>query len=264
MTHNGSHKKDLKTTRVSFRIIELLLERGELTLSEVAKEFDIAKSTAHRHLTTLDEIGYLTTDSENKFQISLRFLEIGSRVRNQRDIYKHSKEKIKDLASDTGERVQLSVEDHGKSVLIYGKSGDRAIQTDVYLGRRVHLHTNAGGKAILAFLPEDQVSEIIAEHGLPRQTGNTITNKDRLFDELMTVREKGIAFNDEERISGLRAIGAPITDEENTVLGSISISGPTERMRDERYKEDFPKMLSETTNEIELNIQFEKNTGDFS
>jgi DNA-binding IclR family transcriptional regulator len=245
-------------------MLEFVLDYGEVTLSKVAEEFDVAPSTAHRHLTALHEIGYLTKNSENKFSASLRFLETGSQIRRQKKIYKYSKDVVEKLADETGERVQLCVEDHGKSILIYGKSGDQAIQTDVYLGRRLHLHTNAGGKAILAFLPEDRVSDIVSKYGLPKRTENTVENESELSDELEKIHEAGVAFNDEERIKGLRAIGSAVKNQEEKVLGSISISGPAERMVDNRYKRELPQMLAEATNEVELNIQFDRNVDNFS
>lgn len=256
MARDVGAEDGLKTVQRAFRIIEILQQTGGLTVSELAEELDIPKSTTHRYLTTLENLGYLTKNMKGQFEISLEFLNLGIQKRNEKVLYSHSKEKVKELAEKTGERVQLGVEEHGKDVLIYGKSGEHGVQTDAHLGRKLYLHTNATGKAILAFLPEDRIRSILDEYGLPQQTENTITDEDELFDTLEEIRERGIAYNREERIQGLRAVGAPIFDKNENVMGSISISGVRSRMRGERYEEELPKLLAETMDEIQLDIQY--------
>jgi len=94
-----------------------------------------------------------------------------------------------------------------------------------------------------------------AEHGLPAQTENTITDHERLFEDLEGMRERGYAYNDdEEEIEGFRAVGAPIRDIDGRVRGSLSISGPASIMRDERFREELPERVSQSANVIEVNI----------
>lgn len=262
MPNNQQGGGGLKTACRSFRIIERLRESRGLTISELASEIDIPKSTAHRYLTTLDDLGYLTRNPAGRYEISFKFLNMGIQKRNNEVVYSNSKKGIKQLAEACGERVQLAVEEQGKAVLIYGKSGSQAIQTDAHIGQELHLHTHACGKAILAYLDDERIQETIQKYGLPQRTENTITSEDALITELEKIREEGIAFNDEERIQGIRAIGAPIRDGSGHVMGSISISGLTNRMSGKRYTGELPELLSEKVNEIELHIQYDSESFD--
>lgn len=257
MSKDASNK-DLRTVERAFRVVETIHQVGGLRLSSLADELDVPKSTAHRYLTTLENLGYLTKNRKGQFEISLEFLNLGIQTRSEKGVYSHSKEKVRELADQTGERVQLAVEEHGKDVLIYGKSGEHGVQTDAHLGRKLYLHTNATGKAILAFLPEDRIHSIIDTHGLPEQTENTITDEDELFETLDEIRDRGISYNHEERILGLRAVGAPIFDKDDNVIGSISISGVRNRMDGKRYEEELPSLLAETVDEIQLDIQYNR------
>ncbi len=122
--------------------------------------------------------------------------------------------------------------------------GNNAIQIDTHTGEAVYLHNTALGKAILAHLPKERVEEIIDRHGLPSKTDRTITDKKELFETLEGVHERGIAFDDEERINGLRCVAVPILDNGKTI-GAISVSGPKSRMDNERFREGIPNKLSQ-------------------
>lgn len=255
MAKNNEGKLGVKTARTIFTILEALQENDGLSVSELATEVDMSRSTAHRHLTSLEQVGYVIRENDH-YHIGLRFLHLGIYARDRYGIYWQARPKVDKLADQTDERVQLMVEEHGQGVQLYPKFGNQSVQTDAQPGQRVHLHTNAAGKAILAFLPREHVEEIIDELGCPRQTDNTITDPDALFDELNKIRDRGVAFNDGERIEGLRAVGAPVLDSDRNVVGSISISGPAGRFTDNWYHEELPKLLRGAVNEIELNLKY--------
>jgi len=98
-------------------------------------------------------------------------------------------------------------------------------------GIQRHLHSTAAGKAILAEMPEQRVMDIISEHELPAETEHTITDPDSLVEELDEIREHGIAYNDEESVEGLRAVGVPVRGSNGIAIGALSVSGPSNRLR---------------------------------
>jgi len=104
-------------------------------------------------------------------------------------------------------------------------------------------------------MPRERVDQILNQHGLPQVTENTITDRQELFDELDTVREQGFAIDNEERVDGVWCIGAPIKSEGN-VLGAVSVSGPTNRMKSERFDDGIPEMVRSTANVIEVNSTY--------
>jgi DNA-binding IclR family transcriptional regulator len=95
---------------------------------------------------------------------------------------------------------------------------------------------------------------ILDVHGLPATTDETIVDRAALYDRLDDVRERGVAFDDEERLEGLRCVAAPILAGNGRVEGAISVSGPSSRFRGELYRETLPNRLRQAVNIVELSI----------
>jgi DNA-binding IclR family transcriptional regulator len=175
-------------------------------------------------------------------------------ARDRYTLFREAQPKVDDLAEETEEKIWCAVEEHGRSVHIYGARGKHSVRTHARVGHRNYLHQHAAGKAILANLPDARVTDIVETHGLPARTPHTITDPDELRAELDTVAERGYAFNFEESVEGLHAVGAPITDGDGTAIGAISISGPANRLDGTLLREDLPALLLGTVNEITINL----------
>ena len=245
----------VQATGTAFDIIELLAREDGGRITEIASELGLAKSTVHRHLATLEELEYVVKEG-GEYRISFRFLKLGEQTRKRTETYQMAREKVEKIADQTDERAQFVVEEHGKAVYVFGATGEHAVQTNSEIGKYRPLQSMAAGKAILAFLPEERVEEIIDRHGLPALTENTITDEDELYAELEEIRERGYSINDQETIPGLRAIGVPIECPDGGVFGALSVSGPTHRVRGERLEETIPDVLLGTANELELDMKY--------
>lgn len=151
--------------------------------------------------------------------------------------------------------ANLLVEEHGRGVFLYRAKGADAVHMDTHAGKRVPLHTTGFGKSILAHLPAKRVETILDRHGLPSVTSGTITDRAALYEELETVRERGYAYDDEERLEGLRCVAAPIVVNE-TVLGAVSVSGPKSRMQRDWYTDELPSLVMSAANVIEINSTY--------
>ena len=258
LTHmESSHDKRKRVTTVetTFDILETLQAFEGATLSELALEHDLAKSTIHRHLSTLCNLGYVVRDG-SVYRLGLEFLNLGNHVQYQFPEYRLAEPKVEELASETGERAQFVVEEHGECVYLHIAHGQHAVRTDPGIGRRVGMHVASAGKAILAHLPKERVHQIIADHGLPALTDSSITDPDEFWAELKKTREQGYGFNDQESLEGLRAVGVPVCPPEKGVIGALSLSGPTHRLKGDYYREELPDLLLGMANELELNIAY--------
>lgn len=252
-----TNRRTLSTTRTSLEVIETLMELDGARVTELSDEMGRAPSTVHSHLATLEEAGYLVKEGD-VYALGLEFLELGEYVRRRDDHYSMAKAKVKQLAEETGGRAHFVVEEHGKGVYVYTQSGQNAVETFSREGRRFYLHQSAAGKAIMAYLPRPELRYVVEQHGLPARTDNTITDQDALFEELEAIRERnGVAFNLEEQIRGIRAVGAPIRTSNRTVVGGLSLSGPTHRLKGERLEEEIPEAVLGTANELELEIEYD-------
>lgn len=239
----------------AFDILEEIRDRDGARVTELAKEFGIAKSTVHNHLTTLANRGFVVSE-DGKYQLGLRFLSFPDAVQKSSRLYQAAKDEIDDLVDRTGERCQVLVEENSYGVYIYQQMDDRAITTNSRVGTRVSLHSTAIGKALLAYQPAEKVDRIIENRGLAPETENTITSKEELLQELDRVRDRGIAFDDEEGIEGMRCVAAPIRNNQDVSVGAISLSGPCTRIEGERFKETLPQEVKRAAQAIEINYQF--------
>jgi len=242
----------VKTSKVVLEVVETLLEEDSARLTDMVERMDMAESTLHDHLQTLESIGLLVKD-DNEYRVSTRFIDIGERVRRQRTIYEVGHGSIAELADQTGEHASLMVEEDGEGVLLDIEKGDDAVDLGVWAGWRLPLTVQAPGKAILAHLSEERRDAILAEQGLPRFTDRTITDRDTLEEELGRIRDRGYSTDDGELIRGVKAIAVPVFDR-GSVAGAISVGGPANRMRGERFEEDLPDRLLRVSNVVELNM----------
>lgn len=252
---NQGHPRKLKTIETAVEIIDKIQERDGIRVSELADELELAPSTAHGYLSTLENNRYLIKKDE-EYHIGMRFLNVGGYVKHREEWYKFASQKVEELAGETDERAQFLVEEHGRGIYLHTKTGNEAIQMDARIGKENFLHASSAGKAILANLPDTQVEQILDCRGLPQLTKNTITSREDLYENLQEIRDRGFAFNKEESVNGLRAVGVPVKTPEGTVLGALSVSGPSHRLRDEWFRQELPKLLLSSTNEIELQISY--------
>jgi len=250
--HANDEGKSVKSVETLFDIIEFIYQEDGATISEAASGLEYAKSTIHRHLSTLERRGYVV--NEDGYYVGLRFLEFGEDARKRRRAYQLAKEKVEELAGETDERAQFLVEEHGEAVYLHRAVGDHAVRTDPGIGKRIPLHATASGKAILAAMPPETASRIVEQTSFEAVTDKTIINPDVLYDKLERIRERGYAFNRQENLVGLHAVGVPINGPDGGVIGGLSVSGPSHRFTAERFEEELPSLLLGMANELELNI----------
>lgn len=251
---DGESEHTGRTTRKLLDIISGLDEHGAQGVTELANRLDIPKSTIHYHLQVLRESGYVVQD-EKKYRLGLRFLQVGDRTRRRIPLFKAAREEINDLAAVTGELAILMVEEQGLGVILYKQAGDNAVDMDASIGRRARLHDRALGKAILAHLPKKRVEEIIQEHGLRQTTARTIHQPEELFETIEQIRERGVAYNRGEAVRGLNGIAVPILDDDEKLLGAISVAGPATHLEDGEVVDEIEGNLFQAKNVIELKLK---------
>lgn len=230
-----------------FEIVEQLRADGPAGVTTIAERLDLPKSTVHGYLTSMKRCGFVMSD-DGKYRLGLRFLDLGNHARGYYRLYETAKPEINELVAELGERAQVMVEEDGRGVYIYQTNGENAIQTDSHIGLAVNLHTTAAGKAYLAFQPPKRRDELV-DGELETLTEHSIADPDELREELETVRERGYALNMEEKINGMRAVGAPILDD-GVSTAAISISGPTTRFNGEFFRDELPERMSRVANVI--------------
>ena len=222
----------LSTIHRAFDVIDALRELEGARVTELADHLELAPSTTHKYLATLEAEGCAVKEGD-EYHIGMEFLDIGTYAK----------------------RVQFVIEEHGLGIYLHTEASDEnAVMIDRRDGVHRHLHSTAAGKAILAELPASRIDEIIAEHEMPAETDQTIVDRASLDAELDRIREAGVSYNDEESVEGLRAVGVPVFRPDGVVLGAFSVSGPTNRLKADQFREELPSLLLGHANEIELNL----------
>jgi len=231
------------------------MENNDVTITNLAEQLEVSKSTVHRHLKTLQKFDFVTVH-EGTYNIGLEFLNFGTYARDQWEIYDAAKDQLHELVSDIGEKGWIIVEENGTAVYIYGAFGEHHVKTQRAVGARDELYRLAGGKAILANMDEDRSSEIIQITELSEVTEHTITDEHKLHNELEEIRDSGYAFNQHELMEGMYAIAVPIKKQSSGVYGALSISGPSSRLTIEKMENDVIDRLKGVAHEIELNLWY--------
>lgn len=249
----GTESRTLQTVDRSVRILERLQQADGARVSELADTFDVAPSTIHAHLATLEK-NELVVKEGDVYHLGLRFLQLGKYTQYRKEAYELADKYTQKLVEETGYRAIFMVEEHGQGVFLHMYSGKHPPWTHTAAGQRAPLHSLAAAKAILADYPEPVVRQILAEQGMEARTDNTITDVDEFVTKLEEVRECGYALNDCENVEGIRAIGAPARGPGGNVIGSFSISGPLHTMPDEKFHGELPNELMGIVDEYELEL----------
>ena len=227
-------KKIIQSIDRALQVLELFsLEKPEWGITEISKALNIYKSNVHNVLTTLAEKGFVIKDSKtDKYKLGIKFFELGSIVIKNMDLRKIAHPYIEELSKEFNETVHLGVLDKGRVVSIEREESDKSLCSHVEIGKRTPLHCTAVGKAIMAYLSEDEINLIIREKGLEKFTENTITTKKDLENEFKKIREQGYAVDKIEHEEGVRCVAGSIRDYTGKVVASMSVSGPAFRINE--------------------------------
>ncbi|WP_342361073.1 IclR family transcriptional regulator [Terrarubrum flagellatum] len=222
-------------------LLAIIADGDGLSLTSIAQRAGIAASTAHRILASLKAGGFVQwDDGRGGYLIGVKAFKIGSAFLRNRKLVDVGRRVMHQLGEDSGETVNIAIENDDHVVFLSQLESHHSIRAFHRPGANAPMHASSLGKAILAAMDEEPVSQILYRVGLPKFTANTIVDPTALAADLAFVRRRGWAIDDEERAEGMRCVGAAIFNEHGEVMGAISVSGPTVRVTDERLGELGP------------------------
>ena len=248
---NGRRKSDdgMKSLGKVVRILECFsVNDRALTLSEISQRTKYPKSTTHRLVAAMREVGFLEQDRErDRYRLGLRLFEFGDIVLANLDVRREARPMMETLQQIAGQPVHLAVFDGMRAVVILRLDSNRDTPPNSGFIENAPVHCTSLGKAMLAYQPEETVTRIFAA-GLPRHTDQTMTDPDEVRAALVGVRENGYAVDNEEHQPGIRCIGAPILDQHNRVFAAISVSGPAWQIS----PQDVPDLAKVVTHQARM------------
>ena len=242
-----------------FAVLEALAEEKRASLAEIAQRAMTSKSTAHRLLQTMMDLGYVEQEGETeKYGLTLKLFGLGARtLSGHGDLMRAADRAMGALSRSTGESINLGIMDERELRVAYIHSYNSAYNLSMQspLGRRNPLHSTSLGKALLAWRDEDEICERLVQMDLPKVAPNTITDRDVLMEHLRRSRDQGYAEEIEESEAGVRCLAVPILDHLGRPVAAMSISFPLFRF-DATRKPEYVSLLTKAGRDVSRGLGF--------
>jgi DNA-binding IclR family transcriptional regulator len=248
----------MKSLHKALDIIETISQLGSVGVREISTIKGFPPATSHRILATLTKRGYLEQDPTTKnYSLSIRFLELGTRVRDQSDLYSIARPHLQKLMSETGETANLVIRDGDSVVYVDQVQSDKSrLAIFTQLGARAPLYSTGVGKMILSQWSEEELEAYFRRTDFVPFTKNTILNQSDLTQELDRICIQGFSEDNEETEEGVRCVAALIYDHRQQVVGAVSISGVAMRITTDRVKE-FGERVKQCAHDISRDLGFQ-------
>jgi IclR family pca regulon transcriptional regulator len=226
-------KNVVQSLAKGFQVLQAFTsEEPELVLAEIARRTGLDKGTTFRLLNTLVMLNYIEkVDNTRRFRLSLKCLDLGFNAIARSDLRAQSRPILRSLVGELNEAASLGVLDGSDIVYVERiQAGLVRLGVDVRIGSRAPVYSTAIGHAILAHMPKSTQIEVLELRSRPRRTETTITDLNALLRRLKQVKSLGYALSNQENVSGLCVLAAPVLDLDGAPLAAISIAAPTMRV----------------------------------
>ena len=207
-------------------VLEQLSRHRAIGLEDLSREIKMAKPTVYRFLLTLQELGYARRVDGDRWAMTLKLFNVGSRALDHLDLHSVARPVAEELAEDLGETVHMGVLEGDSAVYVLKIESKYTIRMFSRVGRRIPLYCTAIGKVLLAWAGPEERRAALEGARLTAFTPCTITTRQALEAELGRIKERGFARDAEEHESGIRCLGAPIFDRDGAVAAALSVSWP--------------------------------------
>ncbi|MGW8460943.1 IclR family transcriptional regulator [Bacillus atrophaeus] len=223
-----------KTVVKSMALLNLFLTEPKLTLSELISLSGMPKTSVHRMVSSLEEMGLLSRDRNGAYTLGLVFLEFGQLVSERLDIRQIAKPVMEELCQEVDEAVHLIMRDGNEAIYVEKIEGTQTVRLYTAIGRRSPLYAGACARSILSFLPQEQIETYIRQTEFVPIGSGTITDPAELLQTISSSLENGYTISYSELENYTAAIGAPIFGHKGQVAAGISIAGFEARFTKER------------------------------
>lgn len=239
------------------QVVDILAEMpGGMGVTLVAERLRVAKSSAHRMLTTLEKAGYVIHDQESgRYRLTFKIFELGSNLLRGRGFNEHVAYLLEQLSISTNCVVKLSVYEGGKMLCVYRVNSRDVFRMDLPVGTRLPLHCTGMGKAYLATLKEEDFSWYLRSATLAPYTPNTITTKERLVKEIKQAKAQGYVIDRGEHSEDVWCLAAGVVDHLGHTISVLSISGPASDLK-KRNLNQLGLEVKETARKISVIIGY--------
>lgn len=238
-------------------ILNLFIDHTELSFQEVIELSGIPKTTAFRMLKSLEEMEFLEKGTDAKYRLGILFLKFGHLVSMRLDVRKIAYPIMNELHNDVKEAINLIVRDGNEAMYIEKVDTQQKVRLYTAIGRKSPLYAGACSRAILSFLPDAEIKEYLESIELESFAMGTITDKEKLYETIVQVKDLGYTISHSELENHTSAIAAPIFDHKGEVIAAMSIAGLASNYQGENV-EIFVEKLKQATAEISKQLGYEQ------
>ena len=235
-----SDDSQVKSLARALQVLECFsVEQPELGPSEIAKMLGMQKSTVYNILSTFQKCGYLVKNPQtSKYYLGMKVLHLGYIVSSHHGLRDMFLPYLNRIAQETREVCYFGILDEMEVLYIESTYPSGQQHTRNILGERAPLYCTGLGKAMLAYLPEEQAERVIGDRPLKAYTGCTITDPQALRRHLEEIRQSGYAVDNMEHEYGIRCVAVPVFGSAGRVMAAVSVSGPSLRFDPETIVRD--------------------------
>jgi DNA-binding IclR family transcriptional regulator len=242
----------IQSVERAIAILRCFEERDELGLTEISEMTGLNKSTAFGLINTLRKEKFLKSDEKSgRLTLGVGLFRLSVNVKL--DLKNICSPYINELLQTTKETVNLVIRDEDNVIYIEKKESPYSMRISTRIGQQLPLYCTAVGKAILAFLRDDEIQEYIGRVRLKPFTSKTLTSRKELQKQLLQLRTEGYAYDIEELETGVICVAVPILSREKTPVGGLSVSGPASRMTPEK-RDEIKGLLLTVSDQIRAKI----------
>jgi len=223
----------------------------KMNLTEICKNVGIHKSKGYSILNTLQKYGFVQKDLTGKtYSLGLGLISLSRRVLDGLNYSEIVGPFLETLAEKTHSTALFGIINEGNVFVVARQEADKDISVTIRVGYRFNITHGAHGKAIVAFLPDEECKNILSQDKLFFHGDASRLDRNRLEKELIQCRQTGFAFDMGELNAGINVIASPVIDSQEKLIGSIFIMGTFPESRIEEYgsivaehAKDFSAML---------------------
>jgi len=232
-------------------------EKDGLRMMDLATKLNLNRSTVYRLVSALTESGMVKQDpATQRYSLGLKLIELAGHMLAEMKVREVAQPFLQKLMQISRETVHLGILERGEVVYIDKIDGPEPVRLLTHVGKALPAYVTSMGKAIMAYLPEEELEEVLNQQSFEAITKNTITNKQAFRDHLKLVRSVGYATDHEENRPTACCLGAPVFDFVGKVIAAVSVSGPSFRLTPKRMRE-LSGLVKSTASEISKSLGYQ-------
>lgn len=234
-------------------------DKEEFGVTELSNELKLHKNNVFRLLATLSSCGYIEQNAQTEnYHLGIGIFNLGQKFIHKLGILKLARPFMKKITQEVGESAYIGILREGNAIYLGVSETTNPVRVASRVGKDVPAYATAIGKVQLAFLTEEEVSKIYPDNKLAKHTNNTISTVIELKKQLKEIAVNDYALDNEEFEKGVRCIAVAIKDYQGIPVAALSVSGPANRMTDERMRGEIFPIVQKFSREISKRLGYQQ------